>query len=157
MRSLLLAGLILVHPGCAPVLESLGRFTLVRTTPGDPAFAGPSPLVEAVSTDSTYGFLAGNPIRVGGATVAEGAANLRRFLWSLSGPHRETVTCLRVGNCCPFRMPTGVGMIEVYEVAYDGLGHAARLFFDLYNPGLLIAPVGFSLTEFAAGPPARVR
>ena len=101
----------------------------------------------AVSTDKTYGYDQSNPIKVGGAKESNGPLNERRFLNALLGPNGETVTYVRKGSCCAFKSPNGfngVGLLDRYEVTYDGLETAVILFINMYDYGELKAPVGFT-------------
>ena len=155
MRACLVAGLALIQLGCAPALDLLGNYSVVRKGAANPADVTFSPPVEAVSTDSTYGLTQGNPIRVGGGTggVTDG---LLRYLGALAGPHRERVAFRPLGRCCPFWIPgeaNKVGLLEIYEISYDGIDRPVRIFVDAYNPGLPIAPVGFTIAGVSAARP----
>lgn len=101
----------------------------------------------AVTTDKTYGYDQSNPIKVGGTTEGSGPLNERRFLNALLGPNGETVTYVRKGSCCAFKSPNGfngVGLLDRYEVTYDGLESPVILFINMYDYGELKAPVGFN-------------
>jgi hypothetical protein len=101
----------------------------------------------AVTTDKTYGYDQNNPIKVGGTTESSGPLNERRFLNALLGPNGETVTYVRKGSCCAFKSPNGfngVGLLDRYEVTYDGLETPVILFINMYDYGELKAPVGFT-------------
>lgn len=101
----------------------------------------------AITTDKTYGYDQNNPIKVGGAKESSGPLNERRFLNALLGPNGETVTYVRQGSCCAFKSPNGfngVGLLDRYEVTYDGLETPVILFINMYDYGELKAPVGFT-------------
>ncbi|HEU0299045.1 MAG TPA: hypothetical protein VFR37_06305 [Longimicrobium sp.] len=96
-----------------------------------------------------------NPIRVGGGTE-NGAANQRRYLDGLRGPAGQPVRYSRLGSCCQFRTPhspQGAGMLDAYQVQYQGLDRPVLLYIDLYTPPEEppAAPEGFTLA--GAGTP----
>lgn len=97
-----------------------------------------------VNTDTTYGFTEKNPIKVGG--VENGPLNERQFLNSLSGPNGETVSYDRVGSCCEFatrNSPLGGGLLDMYNVSYEGKKDTVTMYLNMYDKAKLKAPVGF--------------
>jgi len=96
--------------------------------------------------DSAYGYSEKLPVLVGGG-FGGGAHNTYRFLNALLGPTGQHVHYTRIGTCCPFKTPNspfdGEGILEVYEIAYDG-GKPARLYFDWYDSGTLYIPRGLT-------------
>ena len=83
---------------------------------------------------------------MGGTKESSGPVNERRFLNALLGPNGETVTYVRKGSCCAFKSPNGfngVGLLDRYEVTYDGFETPVILFINMYDYGELKAPVGF--------------
>jgi hypothetical protein len=94
----------------------------------------------------TYGYSESNPIKVG-----DGPSGERAYLDRLSGPDGQTVKYKRLGSCCPFKTRKGVidntGLLDTYEVTYDGLQKNVILFFNMYDKGQLIAPKGFTLSR----------
>lgn len=106
-----------------------------------------------------FGYGRRNPIRVGGG-VEDGAANQRRYLDGLRGPAGQPVRYVRLGSCCQFRTPhgpQGAGMLDAYQVQYEGLERPVLLYMDLYTPpeGAPEAPEGFTLAP--AGSPRASR
>jgi hypothetical protein len=114
--------------------------------------SGPSPLLDdntyrltEISTDESYGYSEKNPINVGGIGN-EGAKNQRRFLNALLGPNGQEVTYSRQGSCCSFATKngfSGMGLLDRYEVTYEGLEKPVILFLNFYDKGELRAPKGF--------------
>jgi hypothetical protein len=99
------------------------------------------------ATDPEYGVKERKPVMVQGG-LGEGAHNVYRFLNALRGPHGEPVHYKRVGTCCEFKTkksPFGDGkeLLEIYEVAYEG-GPSRRLYFNWYDDGEILIPVGFT-------------
>lgn len=89
-----------------------------------------------VSTDSSYGYTQGNPIRVGG-DVFGGPARARAYLDNLRGPNGETISYERLGS-----LPSGDTILDIYEIS--GLPQAVSLYVDQYSYETLLAPIGFT-------------
>jgi hypothetical protein len=102
--------------------------------------------LDSISSDETYGYSVKNPIMVG-KEGESGPVNERRFLNALLGPNGEEVTYNRLGSCCMFESPNGFmggGMMDKYEVTYSGLEKPVILYINMYDPGVLKAPKGFT-------------
>jgi hypothetical protein len=105
-----------------------------------------------VSDDGSYGYTEKNPIKVGGAKKSEGPLNERRFLNALQGPNGGRISYVRKGSCCTFETPNGImggGLLDVYEVKYDGLEKPIVLYINMYDYGILKAPKGFTYRSIA--------
>ena len=91
-----------------------------------------------------YGYDERNPIKVGGGPSYE-----REYLNHLTGPNGEKVTYVRQGSCCPFKTPNALfgdsGMLDRYEVTYEGQDKPAILYLNMYDKDTLRAPEGFIL------------
>lgn len=102
------------------------------------------PKTQETNEDTTYGYSEKNPIKVGGE--ANGPMNERKFLNSLSGPNGETVTFTRAGSCCHFEtrnISYGLGLLDIYEVTYEGKKDTVSLYLNMYDKETVKAPVGF--------------
>jgi hypothetical protein len=92
--------------------------------------------------DPSYGRSETSPVPVGGG-FGEGSHNTYRYLNALLGPKGQEVHYTRVGTCCAFDAPNapfgGKGLLEVYEIAYEG-GTPVRLYFNWYASGELLVP-----------------
>lgn len=99
------------------------------------------------ATSPDYGYSDKIPVRVGGG-VGEGAHNTYRYLNALLGPKSQKVHYTRIGTCCPFDSPNspfgGKALLEVYEITYDGSPAPARLYFNWYDSGDILIPVGLT-------------
>lgn len=101
--------------------------------------------LSGVSTDATYGYTEHNAIKVGGKR--QGPLNERRFLNALLGPQGQKITYKRTGSCCPFKTPNanaGSGLLDVFEITYEGLENPIKLYINMYDYAPLKAPKGFS-------------
>jgi hypothetical protein len=108
-------------------------------------------LLKEVSNDDSYGYTPKNPINVGGVKESSGPLNERRFLNALLGPKGETITYNRRGSCCAFKTPNGLmnntGLLDIYEITYEGLEKPITLYLNMYDPGELKAPKGFTIKQ----------
>jgi hypothetical protein len=99
--------------------------------------------------EGAYGFSPENPIHVGG-----GPAGQRAFLEALRGPDGQPLAWRRLGSCCEFETPNGLmglGLLDLYEVTYEGLEQPVILYLDMYDSGPVAAPAGFLLPEMEGG------
>ena len=105
-------------------------------------------LITEVSTDKTYGYTESNPIKVGSKTMEDGPLNERRFLNALAGPGGEPIKYERLGSCCFFSTKNGFmggGLLDKYEVTWTGQREPVVLYLNMYDPGPLKCPVGFTI------------
>ena len=105
-------------------------------------------LIPIFATDNSYGHSPENPINVGG--LQNGALNQRIFLSALAGPNGEEISFERIGSCCPFPSPNGfngTGMLDRYEITFEGLAAPIILYMNFYDSDVLKVPVGFTLRE----------
>jgi hypothetical protein len=103
-----------------------------------------------ISNDSKYGFDKDYPVNVFYRNSNDEEINCNRFLNALSGPNGETISFKKTGICCPFpskNINTGGGFLAVYEISYEGLKNPKILYLNIYEKGLLLAPVGFSIKK----------
>lgn len=102
-------------------------------------------MLEGISDDSTYGYHMSNAIKVSG-----GPTNERRYLNALLGPNGEPVSYFRHGSCCPVKSDNGMmgmAMLDIYEIKYEGIEKPVILYLNMYDPGILKAPVGFTFKK----------
>jgi len=131
---------------------SLTVLTLVQcsTPPPPPPREPPQQMSkEELAATRDYGVKPAYPIKVGGVEERRGPANERAYLSRLRGPQGQPVTYRRTGSCCPFETPRaiigGAGLLDQYEIGYDGLATPVVLFFDMYERETPRAPQGFTL------------
>ena len=87
---------------------------------------------------SGYGYTLEDPIKVGGGTRGE-----REYLEKLRGPAGQQLRYTRLGSCSG--PPLIGGLLDMYEVTYDGLQKPVTLYLDMYNRDEPSAPAGFRL------------
>lgn len=98
----------------------------------------------------TYGLSPENPIQIGG-----GPEGQEVFLSTLRGPQGESLAWRRLGSCCVFETPNGIdghGLLDMYEVLYEGQERSVILYLDMYDSGPVAAPTGFTLPEEGSAP-----
>lgn len=102
-----------------------------------------------ISTDSTYGYSAKNPIEVG--SEGSGPKNERRYLNALTGPNGETVSYYRAGSCCPIKSDNAIFgdmvMLDNYRVSWEGSTDTVSIYINMYDLGELKAPIGFGIKK----------
>ena len=103
-----------------------------------------------IETASDFGYSETNAIRVGGSDVMDGPKYQRAYLDQLTGPDGEELFYKRTGSCCHFETENGImgsGMLDIYEVSYEGLEEPLILYLNMYDPhsGTPIAPQGLKL------------
>lgn len=104
---------------------------------------------EMTSNDPEYGYTAQKPIELGGflrGSKYEGAHI--DYFQSLEGPNGETVEVKRLGSCCAFEdatMPFGGGMLDRYQLSYNGIKKPVVIYVNLYKFNKPLAPKGFLL------------
>ena len=79
----------------------------------------------------------------------EGASNERKFLGAIKGPNGEQISYQRLGSCCPFKTNNGImgsGLLDKYEVKWEGQSNPVILYINMYDYEPLKAPIGFAVT-----------
>jgi hypothetical protein len=112
--------------------------------PAEASTQAPAAQVEAPAQEpSGYGYTPEDPIKVGGGPRGE-----HEYLQWLRGPEGQRLRYKRLGSCCGFKdssLPMGGGLLDMYEVTYDGLENPVRLYLDMYRREDPRAPAGFRL------------
>ncbi|MDF2379558.1 MAG: hypothetical protein P1V18_05075 [Candidatus Gracilibacteria bacterium] len=124
----------------------------------DPA-SGPGVLLELLTEAANKikgtGYTAEDPIITGNGISKDGPGLSYTFLDTLVGPNGEEITWKRIQPCCKFETPSGLegtdgktyGLLDRYEVTYEGLSEPVILFVNMYDVGNPKAPEGFTLNK----------
>lgn len=102
------------------------------------------------SKDKKYGYDRDYPINIFYSNTKNDTLNQRCFLNALAGPKGEKITNVKLESCCPFptkRSAMGVGLLDVYEIKWEGLRKPIRLYLNIYEKGVLQVPVGLRLKK----------
>ena len=100
------------------------------------------------ATDKRYGYDPDYPINIFYNNTKNESINQQRFLNALAGPNGEKVFYKRIESCCPFptnKSEMGAGFLDVYEITWVGLPRPIHLYMNIYEKGVLMVPVGFTL------------
>jgi|SRR6218665_362273 len=105
-------------------------------------------VITAYSKDKKYGYDPDYPINVFFRNVKDEKINQQRFLNALAGPKGEKLSYSKLETCCPFptkRSDMGAGFLDVYEITWEGNKTPVKLYFNIYEKGALLVPIGLKL------------
>ena len=107
-------------------------------------------VITEFSKDKKYGNDADYPINLFFQNTRNEKLNQERFLNALAGPKGEKITFTKLESCCPFptkRTDLGAGLLDVYELKWDGQKKPVKLYLNIFEKGVLMVPVGLSLKK----------
>ena len=107
-------------------------------------------VITEYSNDKKYGYDKDYPINIFYGTTKNETINQQRFLNALAGPKGEKITYTKLESCCPFpakRSDMGAGLLDVYELKWEGQKSPIILYMNIYEKGLLMVPVGLTLNK----------
>ena len=105
-------------------------------------------ILTKISNNAKYGYDKDYPINVYYKNSKDENLNATRFLNALAGPNGEKIQFQKMESCCPFpstHSELGAGFLDVYQITYVGLSKPKTLYINIYERGLLEAPVGFTI------------
>lgn len=104
-------------------------------------------VVTEYSKDKKYGYNPDFPINVFYVDTRNELINQQRFLNALAGPKGEKITYTKLESCCPFpskRSKMGAGLLDVYQLRWEGQKNPVTLYLNIYEKGALMIPVGLT-------------
>ena len=104
--------------------------------------------ISEFSKDKKYGYDKDYPINIFYGDTQNETINQLRFLNALAGPKGEKITFTKLESCCPFptkRSEMGVGLLDVYELKWEGQKSPVILYLNIYEKGILMVPFGLRL------------
>jgi len=107
-------------------------------------------LITEFSNDKKYGYDKDYPINIFYGTTRNESINQQRYFNALAGPNGEKITCTKLESCCPFpskNSEMGAGLLDVYELKWEGQKNPVTLYLNIYEKGVLKVPVGFTLNK----------
>lgn len=120
--------------------------TTVTGMPGSTSESGTFAPLTRPADSAEYGFTPEQAVKT--ASLASDAVQSEHaFLRSLRGPKGEVIRYKRLGSCCLFKLegaPFGGGLLDVYEVTYDGLAAPLKLYLNMYQSGNVFIPRGLT-------------
>lgn len=146
-KILFLIALLLIATACVSTKSTLRNVDENAPTPQlkDNTF-----VITEFSKDKKYGFDKNYPINIFYGTTRNETINQQRFLNALAGPKGEKITYTKLESCCPFptkRSEMGVGLLDVYEIKWEGQKNPVILYLNIYEKGYLMIPMGLSLKK----------
>lgn len=97
--------------------------------------------------DHNYGFDQDYPVNLGFGLLHLREANIEKYLNALQGPEGQKITYTPQGNCCPFptdKSQLGSGMLEVYQITWEGNSKPKELYLNTYEKGEVLIPIGLT-------------
>lgn len=139
--------LILIITSCISTKSTLRN---VDNTVEKPAIKDNHYVITNVSTDAKYGYQKDYPINLGFDNERFGDRSVMYFFNALKGPNGEKISFIKIDNCCPFptsRSTMGGGILEIYEVKFEGVKNTAMLYINIFDKGKLECPKGFTIAK----------
>jgi len=102
------------------------------------------------SKDKKYGYNPDYPINIFYGGTKNETINQERYLNALAGPNGEKITYTKLESCCPFptkRSEMGAGLLDVYQLRWEGQRNPVTLYLNIYEKGVLMVPVGLTLKK----------
>ncbi|QZK90163.1 2-dehydro-3-deoxyphosphooctonate aldolase [Flavobacterium sp. CHNK8] len=107
-------------------------------------------IITEYSTDKKYGYNKDYPVNIFFNNTNNETINQDRFINALAGPKGEKITFTKLESCCPFptkRSDMGAGLLDVYELKWDGQKKPILLYLNIYEKGVIKVPVGLTLKK----------
>lgn len=107
-------------------------------------------IITEISDNKKYGYDQDYPINLGFMPIQTVEINVKRYFGALSGPNGEKLAYKKVDTCCPFpskKNDMGAGVLDIYEVTWEGLPEPKRIYINLYEKGKIVAPKGFGIRK----------
>lgn len=107
-------------------------------------------IITEISDNKKFGYDQDYPINLGFLPFASAEINVKRYFGGITGPNGEKVTYTKTDACCPFptkKFDMGAGLLDVYQVSWEGLKEPVTLYINLYEKGKVMAPQGFGLKK----------
>jgi len=107
-------------------------------------------IITEYSKDKRYGYDKNYPINIFYGNTLNETINQQRFLNALAGPKGQKITYTKLESCCPFptkRSDMGAGLLDVYELRWEGQKSPITLYLNIYEKGVLMVPVGLTLKK----------
>lgn len=106
-------------------------------------------ILQGVATSAKYGYSPEYPVKLGVRNQYTSQTYPEKYLQSLTGPNGQPIVYERLKSCCFFKTVNSdpayqnVGVLEVYEITYEGLLSPKILYLNFFDEGIVYAPQGF--------------
>ena len=107
-------------------------------------------VITEISSDRKYGYDKDYPVNLGFLPIPAAEINVKRYFGALSGPNGEKISYEKVDTCCPFpskKNDMGAGILDIYEIKWEGLAKPIRIYINLYEKGKVMAPKDFGIRK----------
>jgi len=148
MKKLLLLALLTMATACVSTKNTIQNIDDTIVMPAlnkDKNF-----VITETAPDKKYGYNQDYPVNLGFMQYKTAEINVKRFFGGLSGPKGEKLTYTKTESCCPFptkKYDVGAGLLDIYEVTWQGLSQPKIIYINLYEKGKVMAPQGFSIVK----------
>ncbi|WP_294823186.1 2-dehydro-3-deoxyphosphooctonate aldolase [uncultured Flavobacterium sp.] len=105
-------------------------------------------IITQISKDKKYGYDKDYPVNLGFMSYQASEINVQRYFGALTGPKGEKLSYQKTDTCCPFpskRTDIGAGMLDIYEITWEGLTEPVQIYINVYEKGEIVAPYGFGI------------
>lgn len=107
-------------------------------------------LLKEYADSKKYGYDQDYPINIGVIQDKNENMYVDYFFNGITGPNGEKLTYKKTDSCCPF--PTkynkiGGGLLSVYEVTWEGQQKPIHLYFNIYERGKIVCPIGLTIKK----------
>lgn len=146
-KILSLFALLVISTSCVSTKSTLKN---VDDNAPTPTLKNNTFVITEYSKDKKYGYDKDYPINIFYKNTKNETINQQRFLNALAGPKGEKITYTKLESCCPFptkRSDMGAGLLDVYELKWEGQKSPVILYMNIYEKGLLMVPVGLTLNK----------
>ena len=137
----------LLFSSCGSIKSTLQN---VDNNAVSPAIKDGHYVITEYSKDGKYGYDKDYPINIGFANEKSGPKSVGYFFNALEGESHEKITYEKVDSCCPFptkRSVMGGGILDIYEVKFEGKSKSVLLYINIYDKGKVLCPKGFLIKK----------
>lgn len=106
-------------------------------------------IITEIATDKKYGYHTDFPINIGVASLTSENYFIKLFFNGITDPEGNAVNFEKIDTCCPFpsaNSKVGAGLLHRYKVTFKD-GTTKELFFNIYEKGAIMCPVGFKIVK----------
>ncbi|HSD15009.1 MAG TPA: hypothetical protein VLB74_10205 [Flavobacterium sp.] len=137
--------------GLVSCISTKSTIQNIDNTAIKPAIKDDAYILKEYADSKKYGYNQDYPINIGVIQETSEDKYLVYFFNGITGPNGEKVSFEKVDTCCPF--PTahnkiGGGLLSIYEVRWVGQSKPVRLYFNIYERGKIMCPIGFKIKDF---------
>ena len=106
-------------------------------------------VITEMASDKKYGYHTDYPINIGVASLSSENYFIKLFFNGITDPDGNAVTFEKIDTCCPFpsaNSKVGAGLLHRYKVTFKD-GTTKELYFNIYEKGAIMCPMGFKIAQ----------